>query len=115
MVFSSPLFLFYFLPGFLLLYFLAPQRLKNPVALLASLGFYAWGGLHFLGLFLVSVVVNFGLIYFMSATTVRSKQRVYLVMSIVVNVGMLFYFKYANFFLENASAVSQAMGGHNLT
>ncbi|AII51789.1 MBOAT family O-acyltransferase [Hymenobacter sp. APR13] len=115
MVFSSTLFLFYFLPGFLLLYFLAPHRLKNAVALLASLGFYAWGGLPFLALFLASVVVNFVLIRFMDRATVPWHKRLYLTLSIVLNVAMLFYFKYANFFLENASAVNTALGGAALT
>jgi len=113
MVFSSTLFLFYFLPGFLLLYYAAPARLKNAVALLASLGFYAWGGLHFLALFLASVVANFLLIRGMDAA--RGRQRLFLLVSIVLNVGMLFYFKYANFFLDNASAVRAYFGGPPLT
>ena len=46
MVFSSTLFLFYLLPGFLLLYYMVPTRFKDVVALLASLLFYAWGGLR---------------------------------------------------------------------
>jgi alginate O-acetyltransferase complex protein AlgI len=115
MVFSSTLFLFYFLPGFLLLYYAVPARLKNAVALLGSLSFYAWGGLNFLGLFLTSVVVNFGLIRYMAATSERWKQRIFLLISVVLNVGMLFYFKYANFFLENASAVRGYFGGGALT
>jgi len=115
MVFSSPLFLFYFLPAFLGLYWLAPQRLKNVVALVASLLFYAWGGLSFLGLFLGSVVVNFGLIRFMDASTERWKQRIFLIISIILNVSMLFYFKYANFFLDNVSAVRTSLGGPALS
>ncbi|MBF9224209.1 MBOAT family O-acyltransferase [Hymenobacter ruricola] len=115
MVFSSTLFLFYFLPGFLLLYYAVPTRFQNAVALLASLGFYAWGGLNFLALFLTSVVLNFVLIRFMDATPERWKQRIFLILSIVLNVGMLFYFKYANFFLENASAVRSYFGGPALT
>jgi alginate O-acetyltransferase complex protein AlgI len=115
MVFSSTLFLFYFLPGFLLLYYAMPARFKNAVALVASLGFYAWGGLNFLALFLTSVVLNFVLIRFMDATTERWKQRIFLIMSIVINVGMLFYFKYANFFLDNASAVRSYFGGPALS
>lgn len=114
MVFSSTLFLFYFLPGFLLLYFLAPHRLKNTVALVASIGFYAWGGLNFLALFLASVVVNFFLIRLMDEAEDWHK-RIYLIMSVAINVAMLFYFKYANFFLENASAVNTALGGATLT
>ena len=115
MVFSSTLFLFYFLPGFLLLYYAVPARFKNAVALGASLGFYAWGGPSFLALFLGSVVLNFVLIRYMAAAPERWKQRIFLIMSIVLNVGMLFYFKYANFFLENASAVRSYFGGPALT
>jgi len=114
MVFSSTLFLFYFLPAFLLLYLLAPTRLKNPVALVASLLFYAWGGLNFLALFLASVVVNFLLIRGMDRAAGWQK-RIFLIMSIVLNVAMLFYFKYANFFLDNVSAVKTALGGGALS
>lgn len=115
MVFSSVLFLFYFLPAFLLLYWAVPLRFKNSVALGASLLFYAWGGLHFLALFLGSVVVNFFLIRFMAATLAHWKQRIFLLISILLNVSMLFYFKYANFFLENVSTVRSYLGGPALT
>ncbi|MDF7812752.1 MBOAT family protein [Hymenobacter sp. YC55] len=114
MVFSSTLFLFYFLPGFLLLYFLTPTRFKNTVALVASIAFYAWGGLHFLALFVASVVVNFFLIRLMDRAEGWQK-RIYLIMSIIINVAMLFYFKYANFFLENFSALKTSLGGEELT
>ena len=115
MVFSSTLFLFYFLPGFLLLYYAVPARFQNAVALLASLGFYAWGGLHFLALFLASVLVNFALIRFMDAARDPARKRLFLVLSILLNVAMLFYFKYANFFLDNASALRAYFGGPPLT
>ena len=85
------------------------------MALLASPLFYAWGVLSFLELFLASVVVNFVLIRYMDATPERWKQRIFLIMSIVLNVGALFYSKYANFFLENASAVRSYFGGPELT
>ena len=115
MVFSSTLFLFYFLPIFLGVYWLVPARLKNPVALVCSLLFYAWGGLNFLALFVGSVVVNFLLIRYMAATGERWKQRIFLTISILLNVSMLFYFKYANFFLDNASAVRSYFGGPALS
>ncbi|UOQ73529.1 hypothetical protein [Hymenobacter cellulosilyticus] len=114
MVFSSTLFLFYFLPAFLLVYYLVPRLLKNAVALTASLLFYAWGGINFLALFLGSVVLNFYLIRLMDAALGWQK-RIYLILSILLNVGMLFYFKYANFFLENVSVLNTALGGDGLT
>ncbi|UOQ73526.1 MBOAT family O-acyltransferase [Hymenobacter cellulosilyticus] len=88
--------------------------LKNAVALTASLLFYAWGGINFLALFLGSVVLNFYLIRLMDAALGWQK-RIYLILSILLNVGMLFYFKYANFFLENVSGLSTALGGAELT
>jgi alginate O-acetyltransferase complex protein AlgI len=115
MVFSSTLFLFYFLPIFLLVYWLVPVRAKNPVALVASVLFYAWGGLNFLALFLGSVVINFFLIRLMAASPERWQQRIYLTISILLNVSMLFYFKYANFFVAQASEVSSYLGGSALT
>jgi alginate O-acetyltransferase complex protein AlgI len=111
MVFSSTLFLFYFFPAFLLLYYLVPARLKNAVALVASLLFYAWGGLNFLALFLASVVLNFFIIRLMHAERAGWKKRLYLILS----VGMLFYFKYTNFFLDNFSTLQTALGGPALS
>jgi alginate O-acetyltransferase complex protein AlgI len=111
MVFSSTLFLFYFLPLFLLVYWLVPQRAKNPVALIASVLFYAWGGLNFLGLFLGSVVINFFLIRLMAASPERWRQHTYLIISVLLNVGLLFYFKYANFFVAQANEVNNYLGG----
>ncbi|MGI4832552.1 MAG: MBOAT family O-acyltransferase [Janthinobacterium lividum] len=103
------------MPGFLALYWLVPGRFQNAVALGASLLFYAWGGLPFLGLFLGSVVVNFFLIRTMAATPARWKQRVFLLVSILINISILFYFKYANFFLDNVSAVRSYFGAGELT
>ncbi|WP_303309511.1 MBOAT family protein [Hymenobacter sp. BT730] len=97
----------------MLLYYLAPVRLRNTVALVCSLLFYAWGGLNFLALFLASVVLNFYIIRLMDAAAGWQK-RIYLTLSILLNVGMLFYFKYANFFLENASTLRTALGGAEL-
>ncbi|MCC2545901.1 MBOAT family protein [Hymenobacter sp. BT175] len=114
MVFSSTLFLLYFFPAFLLIYYLVPTRLKNGVALTASLLFYSWGGLNFLALFVASVVLNFIIIRLMDKAEGWQK-RIYLILSIILNVGMLFYFKYTNFFLENFSAVKTSLGGGALT
>ncbi|MCC3153729.1 MBOAT family O-acyltransferase [Hymenobacter sp. BT770] len=82
---------------------------------MASLLFYSWGGLNFLALFLGSVVINFVLIRYMDAAPERWKQRIFLILSIILNVGMLFYFKYANFFLDNASSIRSYFGGPPLT
>ena len=61
------------------------------------------------------MVVNFVLIRYMDATPERWKQRISVIMSTLLNVGMLFYFECANFFLANASAVRSYFGGPELT
>ncbi|HQQ13839.1 MAG TPA: hypothetical protein PK855_11795, partial [Bacteroidales bacterium] len=104
MVFSSSLFLLYFLPAFLILYYLSPRILKNYVALLASIFFYAWGAPDFIFIVLGSIVVDFYLVKVMHQSTGK-KKKVLTGLSIVLNIGLLLYFKYANFFVENIDAV----------
>ncbi|UOQ75560.1 hypothetical protein MUN84_12765 [Hymenobacter sp. 5516J-16] len=60
------------------------------------------------------MVINFVLIRFMDKAQ-NWQKRIYLILSIVLNVAMLFYFKYANFFLENVSALGEAAGSSPLT
>jgi alginate O-acetyltransferase complex protein AlgI len=101
MVFSSSLFLLYFLPLFLIIYFLADTRYKNYVILVFSIFFYAWGAPKFLFVILASIIVDFILskkIYY--ADSEKTKKR-WLIFSIIVNVSILLYFKYSNFFIEN--------------
>ena len=67
MVFSSNVFLLYFMPGFFLLYFLLPKKARNHALLLASLLFYAWGAPDFLIQLVVSTIANFYLVKAMVA------------------------------------------------
>ncbi|PKP50009.1 MAG: MBOAT family protein [Bacteroidetes bacterium HGW-Bacteroidetes-1] len=109
MVFSSSLFLLYFLPAFLLLYFLVPRILKNYVALLASVLFYAWGAPDFIFIVIASIIIDFYLVKVMHTKTGRQKQ-VLTGVSIALNVGLLLYFKYANFFVENIDVLLKQLG-----
>lgn len=97
MVFSSIVFLFAFLPAVLFSYFvLAPNRVfKNYVLLIFSLLFYAWGGFRLVPLMLYSVVTNY---FFGRMVTHTATKRVWMIVAIVSNIGMLFYFKYVSFF-----------------
>ena len=110
MVFSSSLFLLYFLPAFLLLYFLVPRVLKNYVALLASILFYAWGAPDFIFIVIGSIIIDFYLVKWMYQSS-GNKKRWITGASIALNVGLLAYFKYANFFVENLDWVIQQFGG----
>ena len=67
MVFSSNVFLLYFMPGFFLLYFLLPRKARNYALLFASLLFYAWGAPDFLIQLVVSTIANFYLVKAMVA------------------------------------------------
>src|SRR5689334_22980999 len=105
MVFSSITFLVYFLPVFLLIYHLVPNKLKNPVILLGSIFFYSWGGPKFIFVILGTTFLDFMLVKTMSAQPTQKGKRLYLVLSLCLNLGLLFYFKYCNFFIDNLNAL----------
>ncbi len=110
MVFSSITFLFYFLPIFLVLYYLSDRKYKNILILLASILFYAWGAPKFIFVLLGSTFLDFYLVRWMSQQRTGRKKRVLLAVSILLNVGLLAYFKYANFFVENINVVLSSLG-----
>lgn len=109
MVFSSSLFLLYFLPTFLLLYYLSPVKIKNYVALLASLFFYAWGAPDFIFIVAGSIILDFYLVKWLHHSSGKRK-RMLTGASIILNVGLLLYFKYANFFIENLNSLLNLFG-----
>lgn len=93
MGFSSISFLFYFLPPFFLVYYLVPRRLKNIVALLGSLAFYAWGEPSCFLLIAAATLANYGLGLWM-----RRARRLALAFGLTLDLGLLFLFKYLGFF-----------------
>lgn len=103
MVFSSLTFLFFFLPIALLLYMISPRKLKNLLLLAVSLFFYAWGEPVYIFLLLFSSIVDYihGLYIHKYRDTSPSKAKLVLMSSIIVNLGVLTFFKYANFLVEN--------------
>ena len=101
MVFSTPIFLFLFLPAVLVLNYIIPKKYiaaKNVVLLIASLFFYAWGEPKNVLLMLLSIVVNYvcGLLLGRFDSD-EKKRKVVLWASVVFNLGLLFFFKYFNF------------------
>ena len=110
MVFSSSIFLFYFLPVFLVVYFLVGRKFKNGVALLASLLFYGFGSPKFLLVLLASIVIDYFLVRQLSKSEAPKRRKLFLVFSVILNIGLLAYFKYANFFIENFNALLSAFG-----
>jgi alginate O-acetyltransferase complex protein AlgI len=99
MVFSSALFLFYFLPVFLLIHQFLANKYKNGFTLIASICFYAWGAPDFVLIALGSIIADFFIVNIMSSS---NKRRLFLLwVSILLNLSFLIYFKYFNFFIDN--------------
>ncbi len=106
MVFSSIPFLYYFLPAVVLVYFLVPRFLKNTVLLLFSLVFYAWGEPRLVGLMVFTILLFWGCGLAMGRCRKASWRKFWLIVSIVISVGLLGIFKYADFFVESFNAVT---------
>ncbi len=106
MLFSSVIFLFRFLPITLLLYYISPPKLKNTTLLICSLVFYCWGEVRFFPIMVTVILVN----YICGILIAHFDQndfwrRFFLIVSIIGSLSMLLYYKYANFFLLNLSAL----------
>ena len=101
MVFSSNIFLLYFMPIFFLAYFLSPKKIRNHVLLFASLVFYAWGAPEFLIQLLLSIVANFFIVRAMCRTEKPARKKLLCTLSVTISLGLLLYYKYGNFTLEN--------------
>ncbi len=108
MIFSSIFFIFVFLPITLILYYVVPERFKNCMLLLVSLVFYAWGEPVYVFLMLFSIVFN----YF-SGIQIGDfrkqhdpyRQKISFIITIVVNIAVLGFFKYYGFLLTNLNAI----------
>ncbi|MEZ5962677.1 MAG: MBOAT family O-acyltransferase [Planctomycetota bacterium] len=115
MVFSSAYFLFWFLPLLLTCYFVSPRRLRNSVALAGSLYFYAWGAPLFVFVLLGSTMVDDWISRRVAASRDDRVRKWLVGVDITANLGLLVYFKYANFLVEQVDALVQALGGAPLT
>lgn len=114
MVFSSIVFLLYFLPAFLLAYYFVDKKFKNIVILISSIFFYSWGAPKFIFVILGTTFLDFHLVRWMSKTENQLHRRLMLAFSVSVNLGLLFYFKYSNFFIENVNAVLSVFGSSSI-
>lgn len=110
MVFSSILFLLLFLPMFFIGYSLIPKKIKNFWILLGSIVFYAWGAPRFIFILIGSTIIDYYLVAQMDREKSGNRKRLLLSFSIILNLGLLLYFKYANFFIENINLVLGFVG-----
>ncbi|MBT4729699.1 MAG: MBOAT family protein, partial [Bacteroidetes bacterium] len=114
MVFSSTIFIFYFLPATFVVYFISPYKWKNLVLLLSSTFFFAWGAPEFIFILLVSITADYYLANFLFSSTNKQRKKSLLLLSIFLNLGLLIYFKYANFFVDNFNSILNEFGAINV-
>lgn len=108
MVFSSSIFIFAFLPLLLFLYFISKKNIKNYVLLFFSLVFYAWGGPKFLFVMLFIVAADYILAILINTAQekdCKKQAKLFLSLAVISNVGILGYYKYTIFFMENINAI----------
>lgn len=106
MLFSSIPFIYYFLPCVLVMYFLAPKGFRNSVLLASSLFFYGWGEPRYIVLMLISIMVGYISGILLEICENRKLKRAVLIISVVICIGFLGYYKYADFFIDNFNAVT---------
>lgn len=106
MVFSSLLFIFKFLPIALISYFITPRRYKNLMLLLLSLFFYSWGEPKYFPIMISSIIVDYSIsIIIDNNRKNKILCRNLLLLSLTFNLGILFFFKYSNFFINNINNI----------
>ena len=110
MIFSTATFLLYFFPLFFFIYYCSPKQLKNIVILLGSIIFYSWGAPKFIFVILISTYVDFYIVKKLHSTYNTQARKLFLSLSIFINLGLLAYFKYANFFVDNLNALLYSFG-----
>jgi len=101
MVFSSLLFLFYFLAPLIIIYAIVPQKHKNLTLFIVSLIFYAWGEPRYILLMLFSITFN----YVMGIFIGKNRSKSAMTATCIVNIGLLLVFKYADFFISTVNSV----------
>lgn len=101
MVFSSNIFIFIYLPIVLLTYYLLDKKYRNYFLLLASLFFYFWGEPKHLYIIIVSILVNYLSGLLVDAGNTALKKKTFLVIGIALNLCLLGYYKYLDFFINS--------------
>ena len=104
MVFSSITFLFYFLPIVLALYYIVPKKFKNIILLIASILFYFYGEPKYVLLMIISIISTYMFGWLIDKQKNTPKAKLFLFTAIAVQVGLLIYFKYMDFIIQNINA-----------
>lgn len=102
MLFSTTIFLFYFLPIVLIMYYISPKKIRNIILLIASLFFYAFGEPKFVVLMIISIIINYGIGILIDAS---KHKKTILVIGVTFNLLFLGYFKYYDFVISNINYI----------
>ncbi|MDJ0884166.1 MAG: MBOAT family protein [Desulfobacterales bacterium] len=112
MIFASTVFLFMFLPAVVLVYYAVPNQAhklgRNLTLLFFSYIYYLYGAADFLPILLLSTLADFGLAHLIARD--QGRKRLWLVVSLTLNLGLLIYFKYANFFVHEFDLLRSRLG-----
>ena len=109
MLFSSMIFLWLFLPIVFILYYIVDKRLKNVLLLIASIIFYAWGGVSYTLIMFSSIIINYIFALLIDKSIEENnklKKKIYLALCIVINLSILGYFKYTDFAISIINSIS---------
>ncbi|MCR5301171.1 MAG: MBOAT family protein [Lachnospiraceae bacterium] len=107
MLFSSYTFIIIFLPLLIIAYYIIPEKLRNALLLAASLAFYAWGGPSYLLVMLGSILINYVSGLAVDGLSERpSAKRWAVILTVVLNLSLLGYYKYTDFFIENINWIT---------
>ena len=113
MVFSSPLFIYVFCPIFFIAFFLVPGKMKDFIIISASIFFYAWGTNYFILIVFATCVMDYKLGALIHAARENPEKtkllKLYIFIDVFVNLAILLYFKYTNFFIDNANSLFEIL------
>ena len=106
MLFSSIEFIFLFFPIFVILYYIIPNKYRNYVLLIGSLIFY-YIGIKDIPIYFVLMIISTIINYLFGILIGNNKKKIYLIFGIIYNLGLLFIFKYFNFFSNMISSIGK--------
>ncbi len=110
MVFTSPVFLFLFLPTVLAAVWISPRRFRLVVVLVASLFFYTWGEKGYVAVLALSIVANYALGRWIESLRGRPAVRLALLTAVMLNLSALMFFKYTTLFVDSLQTLGAKFG-----
>ena len=105
MLFSSIIFIYFFIPLLLLVYFITPTKYRNIPLLMFSLLFYFLGEPKYIIILILSCIINYYISKLMTHKKFKKHKKVLLILVLIYDIGQLLYFKYTDFFITNINNI----------